>query len=237
MAVKLNSVILNIPDLHTPHHHPDAIAFLAALKTKYRPTRVINLGDETDGQSVSYHEHDPDLMSPGQELRASIEALEPLYRLFPVCDVLHSNHGSLVFRKGLSAGLPADVFKSYSAIYKAPKGWLWQKDLTLTLPNGQLVYYCHGKQANALNMSQKLGMCTVNGHYHTQFSIQRWSTPRAINWAMVSGCLIDTRSSAYAYNSGEVLRPILGASLVVNSQPRLELMLLDRHNRWTGKLA
>ncbi len=236
MAVKSNARILIVPDLHCPYHHPDAIQFLTALKTKYRPTRVINLGDETDGHAVSYHESDPDLMSPGYELQAAIVSLTPLYRLFPDCDIMFSNHGSLILRKGLSAGLPADVFKCYNSIYKAPKGWTWQKDLVLTLPNGQSVYFCHGRQANALNMSQRLGMCTVNGHFHTQFSIQKWSSPLSINWAMVSGCLIDTRSSAYAYNQKEILRPILGASLIVDSQPRLEPMLLDKHQRWTGKL-
>ncbi len=237
MAVKSNHRILVIPDCHCPYHHPDMLAFLSALKQKYKPTRVIHLGDESDGHSISYHEADPDLMSAGYELKAAIDALTPLYRLFSDVDVMWSNHGSLILRKGLSAGLPADVFKSYNEIYKAPKGWRWQKDLTLTLPNGQLVYFCHGRQANALAMSQKLGMCTVNGHFHTQFSIQKWSSPVAINWALVSGCLIDTRSSAYAYNHKEVLRPILGASLVVDSQPRLEPMLLDRFTRWTGKLC
>ncbi len=236
MAVKLNSRLLIVPDLHCPYHHPDAVAFLSALKTKYRPTRVINLGDETDGHAVSYHESDPDLMSPGYELKAAIQALEPLYRLFSECDVMWSNHGSLVYRKGHSAGLPKDVFKTYGEIYQAPKNWRWHRDLTLTLPNGQLVYICHGRQANALSMSQKLGMCTINGHFHTQFSIQKWSSPVAINWAMVSGCLIDPRSTAYAYNRLEVLRPILGASVVIDSHPKLEPMMLDKHQRWTGKL-
>ncbi len=234
MAVNRNSRILVIPDLHCPYQHPDAVAFLSALKTKYRPTRVINLGDETDGHAVSYHESDPDMASAGFELKSAIAALEPIYRLFSDVDVLFSNHGSLIFRKGLTAGLPADVFKSYAEIYKAPKGWSWHKDLTVELPNGEMVYFCHGRQANALNMSQKLGMSTVNGHYHTQFSIQTWQSPTSVHFAMVSGCLIDPRSSAYAYNRLEVLRPIVGASVIIESVPKLELMRLDKHGRWTG---
>jgi hypothetical protein len=236
VAINRHQRLLVFPDLHCPYQHPDAVDFLGALKKKHRPTRVIGLGDESDGHDISYHESNPDLMSAGYELRAAIRALEPIYRLFPEVDMMWSNHGSLVFRKGLSAGLPADVFKSYNEIYHAPKGWVWHQDLTLELPNGQSVYFCHGRQANALGMSQKLGMCTVNGHYHTQFSIQKWSTPLATNWAMVCGCLIDPRSSAYAYNHLQVLRPILGAGVILDSQPRLELMLLDKRGRWTGKL-
>lgn len=236
MAVNRNQRILVFPDLHCPYEHPDAIYFLGALKEKYKPTRVLCLGDESDGHSVSYHEHDPDLFSAGYELRAAITALTPIYRLFPIVDVMWSNHGSLILRKGKTAGLPAHVFKTYNDIYQAPKGWAWHPDLTLELPNGQLVYFCHGRQANALLMSQRLGMSTVNGHYHTQFSIQKWSSPVAVNWAMVLGCLIDTRSSAYQYNNLQVLRPILGAGAIVDSHPRLEPMMLDKSGRWVGKL-
>lgn len=41
-----NSCILNISDLHAPYNHKDAIDFLAHLKDKHKPTRVILLGDE-----------------------------------------------------------------------------------------------------------------------------------------------------------------------------------------------
>lgn len=32
--------------MHIPYHHPDTIKFLKAVKKKYKPTRVVNLGDE-----------------------------------------------------------------------------------------------------------------------------------------------------------------------------------------------
>lgn len=43
-----NSRILFISDMHIPYHHVDTIAFLKHLKAKYKPTRVICLGDEVD---------------------------------------------------------------------------------------------------------------------------------------------------------------------------------------------
>lgn len=236
MAAKRNSRILVISDRHCPYQHPDAAAFLSALKVKYRPTRIIDIGDETDGHAISFHDSDPDLLSAGHELRAAREALKPIYSLFPEVDVMWSNHGSLVFRKGLATGMPEDVFKPIGKILNAPKGWKWHKELILTLPNGQKCLFQHDLGANALATSQKLGMCAVGGHRHSQFLIHKWASPFAVNWAMVIGCLIDTTSRAFAYNRGQILRPILGCGAIIDSQPRLEPMLLDSRRRWTGKL-
>lgn len=236
LAVERNKRILVIPDTHYPSAHPDALPFLSALKEKYKPTRVIHLGDEIDGHAISFHETDPDLYSPGYELKAAREMLKPLYRLFPVVDVMESNHGSLVYRKGKASGLPSIVFKSYGEILDAPKGWKWHRDLTLKLPSGQHVMFFHGKGSNALNQSKLIGMSTVNGHFHTQFSINKWATHLGTNFAMVCGCLIDTKSKAFAYDSNNLLRPVLGAGLILNSQPQLVLMQRDGRGRWTGRL-
>ena len=43
--------VLVISDLHIPYHHPDAFKFLAALKKKYKPDLVVNIGDEIDQHS------------------------------------------------------------------------------------------------------------------------------------------------------------------------------------------
>jgi transcriptional regulator with XRE-family HTH domain len=60
-----NQRILTISDLHIPYHHRDSLAFLAYLKAKYKPTRIICLGDELDKHALSYHDSDPDLASAG----------------------------------------------------------------------------------------------------------------------------------------------------------------------------
>lgn len=235
-AVERNKRILVIPDCHFPYAHPDAIKFLTALKERYKPTRVINLGDEIDAHAISFHEVNPDLPSPGAELELAIEKLKPLYRIFPELDIMESNHGSRFYRKGLASGLPAAVFKSYGEILSAPRGWRWHRDLTLRLPNGQRVMFFHGKGSNALAGSKLIGMSTVNGHFHTQFNINRWEVDGANHFAMVCGCLIDTTSRAFAYDSNNLLRPVLGAGLILDSQPQLVLMQRDGRGRWTGKL-
>lgn len=229
-----SSRILVISDTHYPYNHPDIVAFLKFLKKELRPTRIIHIGDEVDYHAISFHESDPDLMSPGDELKASIARLKPIYELFPEMDLIESNHGSLVYRKGRFHGLPRTVFKTYREILEAPVGWKWHMDLTLTLPNKQKVYFCHGKSKNALKLSQSMGMSTVNGHFHEDFSIQYWGNPLALHWAMVVGCLIDPKSLAYAYNKSNLKRPVIGLGFIENSLPRLIPMILNKKGRWIG---
>ena len=80
--------ILVISDLHTPYEHPDAVAFLKAVKEKYKPTDVVCIGDEVDFHALSFHDSDPDLDSAGAELERAIEALKPIYKMFPKVTVV-----------------------------------------------------------------------------------------------------------------------------------------------------
>lgn len=41
-----NDCILVIPDLHAPYQHKGALDFLSDMKRKYKPTRIVNMGDE-----------------------------------------------------------------------------------------------------------------------------------------------------------------------------------------------
>lgn len=232
-----NASILVISDQHFPFNHPDCIPFLRKLKAKYKPDRVINIGDELDNHSISFHDHDPDLLSPSDELEKSIKRIKYLYKEFPAMDLLESNHGSLVYRKAKTMGLPAHVFKSYREIIGAPRGWNWHFDLTLKMSNGQYCYFHHGKSSNGLKLSQAMGMCTVQGHFHNSFGIQYWGNPLGLYWSMQVGCLIDNKSLAFAYNKTTMLRPVIGTGVIINGHPKLEPMVLNNKGRWIGKLV
>ena len=60
--LKKNKRILVISDTHFPYQHPDCILFLAALRSEYKPDRVVHIGDEIDGHAISFHNSDPDLI-------------------------------------------------------------------------------------------------------------------------------------------------------------------------------
>ncbi len=217
-----NSRILVISDLHLPYGNKKTFEFLQYLKDKYEPTRVVQIGDECDYNFSSYHESDPDLYSAGHELKKAREQIKQLEKMFPEVDLLESNHGSIPMRKSKTAGLSRDCIKSYNDILGVGEGWRWHDDLTITLPNGQRVYFCHGRSSDGLKLSKNMSCNVVQGHFHSKFNIQYWSNPDNLFWSMQAGCLVDSKSLAMAYNKLTLDRPIIGCGLIIDSKPVLE---------------
>lgn len=228
-------VVLCIGDLHAPYMHEDAVKFLSAVKRKYKPNTVVFMGDEVDAHATSYHEHDPDLPSAGDELKAAIKQLTPLYKMFPKAVVLESNHGSLVYRKALTAGLPSAVIKGYREILSAPKGWTWKYDHVVATALGD-IYFHHGKSGTHEKLSKNMAMSAAQGHFHNKFYISYWSSPNALYWDANTGCLVDNKSRAMAYGKNNLQKPIVGCMVVVDGIPQLIPMVLTKAARWTGKL-
>lgn len=191
------------------------------------------MGDEVDYHAISFHDNDPDLPSAGDELEEAIECLKPLYRLFPEAFVLESNHGSLVLRKALHHGLPKRVIKPYNDILEAPKGWKWVDDLVVDTPLGK-VYFHHSRGGDVLKNSQAYGMSFVQSHHHEKFEIRYWSSPMALCFGMIVGCLADPNSLALAYGKNNLKRPVIGTGLIVDGKAILEPMILDGKGRWIG---
>ncbi len=228
--------ILCISDQHFPHNHGDIVSFLKEIKSAYSPERIVNIGDETDGHAMSFHEHDPDLLSPGKELETSIKRLQPIYKMFPEMDIMDSNHGSLVYRRGKAFGIPKHAFKSYQQMLEAPIGWKWHDHLVLQGTEGAPIYFCHGRSNDALKNSKNVSMNFVQGHHHSRFEIRYWANEVSLYWGMTIGCLIERRSLAFAYGKTLSEKPIIGCAIILDGWPRLLPMVLDKHGRWIGKL-
>lgn len=229
--------MLTISDLHFPFCHPDTLPFLAAIKKKYRPDRIIQIGDEADGHAWSFHDPDPDLYSPGDELGHAQWWIKKLYKMFPVMDIMESNHGSLFYRKQKKAGLPKGIFKSYNEIYGVGRGWKWHFDLTITLSNGSPCYFHHGKSSDVLKTSQSMGMSAVQGHYHEKFGVQYWANSLGLYFAAQTGCLVDDHSLAMSYNNTNLKRPLIGCLIIIEGEARTIPMVLNKRGRWIGKLV
>jgi len=228
----MNSSVLVISDLHIPYHHLDAFAFLKALKKKYKPDLIVNIGDELDHHAISMHEHNPDLMSAGDELKQSKEYVRDLEKIFPEMTIVHSNHSSLVYRRALKYGLPKDYLKSYNEFLGVGEGWKWVDDYTVTLSDGSRCFFTHGISADVLKVAAQYGMNTVQGHFHTKFSIGYFSNPDALIWGMQVGCLINQKSMAFDYAKNFKSRFIVGCGMIIDGQPKLMPMVLDKDGRW-----
>jgi len=227
--------ILVLSDFHAPYNHPDAVRFLSACKSKFKPDAVVCIGDEVDYHALSFHDSDPDLDSAGVELQKAITQLQFLYKLFPKVTVVESNHGSMVLRKALTGGLPKKVLRSYNEILDAPKGWVWSFDVTLQTRLGP-VYFCHGKSGAAGRLASQYGMSCVQGHFHEKAQITYISTPERLMFDAHTGCLADDKSLALGYNKVNPKRPIVSILVILDGVPQIVPMLLNAKGRWVGKI-
>ena len=226
--------VLAIPDLHIPFHHRDAFKFLAAVKAKYKPNVVVNLGDLEDWHSISMHDHDPDGLSPGDELKALRAAIKPLFKLFPKMYICTSNHGSLPLRRAFKFGLPAELIKSYKDILEMPDGWkiadTWEFDD---------VIYEHGEsfmgQQGAIKSANANMASTVIGHIHAFAGIQYSANMKHLIFGFNVGCLIDRDAYAFAYGKKIKAKPILGCGIIENGIPTF-VPMVTKNGRWSGKL-
>lgn len=233
---KENKTIMLFGDVHLPYHHEDAIDFLEAVKKKYKPTRVICMGDLIDNHAISYHETNPDLHSPLDELNLAITYMEDLYDLFPKLDILHGNHDKLPIRKSRTAGLPSRYIRNNHEVFGMPKGWKWYLEMNLTLPTGKNLWLRHNLKTSAIEVAKFHNTCFAQGHYHERFECIWEMTTNQDVFGITTGCLVDDKSLAMEYNKVNLRRPQLGCVIIKNGLPKLVPMELDGDNKWTRQL-
>jgi len=235
-----NSRLLIIPDQHAPYHHPDTIAFLDDVAINVEPTRIINLGDEVDNHGLSMHDSDPNLDSPGMELAKAKIFLKELAELFPVMDICHSNHGSLVYRRAKKFGIPVEYIKSYRDILfdgNEGDGWQWQQKVRLVLPNGERLILQHQSSGDTLLNAAHERSNLIEGHEHGTFEIKFKQNEYSDNyWIAISGCLVDETALAFEYGKLFTKKPVIGCTVVLDSQPYLIKMPQNHLGRYTGIL-
>ena len=235
---KAIEVVQVIPDLQAPFEHKDALEFCKAVRKKYRPTKIINVGDEADKHALGDYDSDPDGYSAGHELHKCIEHLEPWYKAFPQTMVCTSNHTDRIFRKAYKHGIPRAYLKQYREFLEAPEGWVWQDEWEI---DGVLYEHGHSLGGMGRNATYQLPLMnrqsTVFGHFHAfagfQYIVDR-SGRRY--FGMNAGCLIDQKAYAFRYGSKLKNKPVLGCGIVDRGTPHYVPMKVDRHKRWTGEL-
>lgn len=233
MTKNKDSVVMAIPDLHCPFHHPDSLDFLQEVQRKFQPTDIVCLGDEIDAHNYSKWPKDPDGLSAGQELRAAVDSLTPFYLAFPDMKVCVSNHTVRPQKMMKAIGLPSAFFPSYSTMLNAPDGWEWKEHWIV---DG--VRYMHGDQGKtgnggwAVNSDVYHESCVV-GHWHSNAGVAYRSDKFNLN----AGCLIDEKAYVFDYARHSHKRPNLGCGIVKNGRQAYFIpMVLDENHRWIRRL-
>ena len=231
-------IVLVISDLQIPFQHKDSFKFLRAVKEKYKPTKVVCIGDEVDFCALSDFYQDPDGMSAGEELTKSIKEMKKLYELFPNVMSCLSNHTGRIMRKAFKSGIPTAFIRSYKEFFEAPEGWEWREFWIIDEVRYEHGHAMSGGAAGVLsNACVKNQRSTVFGHFHTGAGIRYISTPESLLFSFNVGSLIDRHSYAFNYSQAQKIRPVLGLGIVDKGIPTFVPMLLAKGGRWVGKLT
>lgn len=232
----MKSELLLTGDTHFPYQHPDTFSFLDAVKKKYKPKKVIHLGDLVDNHSISYHEKSPELMSPKDELDYSITMVELLSDIFPKMTILQGNHDKLPIRKARTAGLPNRYIRENTEVFEMPDTWEWKFEENIKMSDGRNLWLRHQFCTNPIDMAISNETCVAQGHYHNQ-GCMNWVTNSKINvFALTVPCLVDDKSLAMEYNKLDKKRPVLGVVVINKGVPEFVYMKTDENNNWIGEL-
>lgn len=225
--------VLAIPDMHHPFVHQDALEFLKEARSAKQTNMVICMGDEIDAAAFSRYPIDPDGLTAGQEIKAAVESLTPLYREFPAMLVCESNHTVRPWKKGFEAGLPAAFLPTYSKILQAPDGWQWASRwvvddvLYIHGDNGKSGQYAHVNYVKAAKQS------VVIGHIHGYAGVNYEGHHFGVN----AGCLIDETAYCFKYAKNMLVKVNLGCAIIYEGKyAEFIPMRLDQHGRWIGRL-
>lgn len=230
--------VLIISDMQIPYHHPDSFDFLKAVKKKYKPNHIVNIGDTVDNYCLSAWVKSPEAESANDEIKRMLDGVGKLGQMFPKMDVLLGNHCKRIERAAVRAGIPIHFIKDYGDWMDAPKGWKFHS-FEFELDG---IIYSHGDEQGAGGQNASLkralhyGKSSIAGHLHSTANINYFANREKLIFGMQVGCLIDRKQVAFAYCKNSLKKPVLSVGVVVNGTPILVPMHLNDQGRWTGKL-
>jgi len=218
-----NDCILVAGDLHIPFEDERSFDFLADIMRDNPVDRVVLNGDIDDSYNYSTYGRDLNADSPVAELKKLQKKIKMLGKIIPDAVVTDSNHSSRLWRKAKIAGIPREVLLPYiKMIGAADFNWKLHPYVSLTCDatREQWVFY-HTLAGNTLNASKHMNANLVTSHHHTKQGIQRWCGHATDFFAVDTGCLIDERKYAFAYQKLNQSRPTKGVVLIEGGLPRL----------------
>lgn len=222
---------LAIGDIHAPVSRRGYIRFNKDLYEEWDCDTVVFIGDLVDWSAISFHLCNPEGHSPADEFRLAYKEVQKWYKAFPKAIVTIGNHDARPKRVAESVNIPAKFLRDYADLWDTPN-WQWVQSIII-----DDVYYCHGHgkgggKTPAWNLSQKMGLSVVMGHYHSRGGIN-WSANPLRRWfGMDTGCGVDDKAYAFAYAKEQVTRSILGSGIIIDGTPYHEIMKCGRGERY-----
>ncbi|GAG75810.1 unnamed protein product [marine sediment metagenome] len=226
------SRVLVIGDVHEPVCRKGYLPFCQDLYKEWDCNRVIFIGDLVDWTAISFHSHNPEAPGPADEYQLALTGIQKWYEAFPKnVTVTIGNHDARPKRVAESVNIPAKFLRNYAELWETPK-WQWVQSIII-----DDVFYCHGHSKGggntpAWNLSKKMGMSVVMGHYHSRGGII-WSANPLRRWfGLDTGCGINDTAYAFAYAKEQAQRSILGAGIILDGNPYYEAMPVGKKEKY-----
>jgi hypothetical protein len=234
---------LIIPDLQAPAHHPDALAFLCAVRDKYKgrdQLNVVCIGDEVDLNFLSDFQRLPEVDQPTSEWAAAQAFMRSFYAEFPEGVSCVSNHVEGRISKARTRGrLPPAFLRSVEDLLDAPPGWSWHSSIRM---GDVLIRHGHRDTAGLKRLiveeipaEHGRHFSLLIGHFHSRIGV---ATPdikigNRFYWGAFSGCLVNPRHPFFSYSKGTEK---LGTVVLSHGRVIPVAMPVDEYGRWTGVL-
>ena len=231
--------ILVLSDTHFPYQKKEYFKWIKKLRDKIKPTLVIHIGDLVDFHSISQHLHSAELPNIKYEIENAKKHIKQLRKIFKCpMPIMWGNHDIRIQRLAEKSAMPESFLKNINEILGIDSKWkwTWHDKLIVALPNKTKVFFTHHFKSNVLASAKELGMSLCVGHQHTKSSIELFTHPLALNFAMCVGSSIEPRHEAFKYAKNFIKRPIISCASIVDSVPQLHPMFLNKDGKWTGQI-
>lgn len=226
--------VLCVGDLHSPCTRIGYSNFCKDMYKAWDCDKVVFIGDVVDWSAISFHANNPEAPGPHDEYQLALQHIQKWYKLFPKATVIIGNHDARPKRVAESVNIPAKFIRNYADLWNTPK-WKWVHSTII-----DNIYYCHGHgkgggKTPAWNLSQKMGMSVVMGHYHRCGGVN-WSANPLRRWfGMDVGCGVDDKAYAFVYAKEQVTRSILSVGIILDGTPYHEMMPVGKEEPYYDK--
>ena len=210
--------VLVIGDLHLPFTLEGYLEHCVETYNKYKCNEVVFIGDIIDNHASSFHIPDADGYSAGYELKLAIQKVKEWYKAFPEATIIIGNHDRIIMRKAQASGLSKMWIKDYADVLGVPN---WKFIESIEIDD---VLYLHGEGGVARTRARRDLCSIVQGHLHTQASVD-WIVGKNFKiFACQTGCGIDAKAYAMAY-AKEFAKPAIGCAVVLEGKTVFNAMM------------
>lgn len=210
------SSILVIGDTHEPFAHKNYLEFCKQTQNKYGCGQVVHIGDLVDNHAISYHEHDPDGHSAGEEMERAVINIAKWTKAFPKVKLCKGNHDILPNRVALTHGFPRRIVRRFEEMWELPSTWEYNWFFYIF---GVKFQHGTGFSGQTSHMKATLAnrQSTVIGHCHSVGGCNYLVNDLNRIFGLSTGCGLDRMQYPFWYGRDFKEKPVLGCGVVLES--------------------